>query len=105
MELLNIVGRAFDIPNHYFIHQKDSVALFKEYKSTDEKDPEYLFSIDEPLQDEFEGWSRGDFEVLKSKLLRNTGVSYTVNSGYNYSSTRNDIGFLGDITQNLPQFI
>jgi hypothetical protein len=35
VELLNIVGRAFDIPNHYFIHQKDSVALFKEYKATD----------------------------------------------------------------------
>jgi hypothetical protein len=24
--------------------------LFKEFKSIDEKDPEYLFSIDEPLQ-------------------------------------------------------
>ena len=57
------------------------------------------------MQDEFEGWSKGEFEVLKAKLLKNTGVNYAVNSEYNYSSTRNDMGFLGDTTENLPQFI
>jgi len=42
---------------------------------------------------------------LKTKLLKNTGINYTVNSSYNYASSKNNIGFLGDITQNLPQFI
>lgn len=79
--------------------------LFNEYSAIDEKDPRYLFAIDEPLEDEFEGWSKGEFEVLKARLLKNPGISYTLNSGYNYSSSRNDIGFLGDITHNLPQFI
>jgi hypothetical protein len=37
--------------------------------------------------------------------LKNTGVEYTGFSSYNYSSTRNDIGFYGDITKYLPEFI
>ena len=41
-------------------------------------------------------------EVLKTKLLKNSGIEYTTWSAFNYSSYRNDIGFVGNMTKNLP---
>lgn len=56
----------------------------------------------EHIEDEFEGWSRGDMDVLKTKFNRNMGSEFSGISLYNYPEY-GDIGFMGDIGSNLPK--
>ena len=57
-----VYGLPLKIPNHYFIYDDLKIRRYKNTDPVDEKDIDYLYEQDfsvQPLEDEFEGWSKG----------------------------------------------
>ena len=93
------------VPAHHFIYDDQSIKQYQNYTSCDEKDPEVNLENSLPIEDEFEGWTGGEFEILKYKFTRNNGCPYTTFSGFNFSSERHSLPPEATLMQGLPKLI
>lgn len=83
--LSSVYSLPLKVPAHHFIYDQQLTKRYQPYAICDEKDPELYLQNDEPIEDEFEGWTEGEYEILKFKFSRNMGCPYTTSSGFNFS--------------------